>query len=73
MISQWRNLKQQVTDKPHEKVSLFVQANKDIQQLVEDHIGLVTEIIKVADIKYYNEHEEVVDGYQIAMLMDIKL
>lgn len=73
MISEWRNLKKQVTDKPHEKVSLFVQANKDIQLLVEDHSSLVKNIIRVDDIEYINDHQEAPEGYQVAMIMDIKV
>ena len=73
MIWERRNLKQQVTDKPHEKVDLLIQANKDIQMLVEEHSDLVRDIIRVGDITYTNEHEETAEGYQITMIMDIKL
>ncbi len=73
MIAHRRQLKTQVTDKPHEKISIFVQGNKDIQLLVEQHYDLVRDIIKVENISYYEEHQEIEDGWQIAMLMDIKL
>jgi valyl-tRNA synthetase len=73
MISEWRTLKQQVSDKPHEQVDLFVQANKDIQLLVEEHFDLVHDILRVGDIQYINENEETSDDYQIAMIMDIKV
>jgi len=40
MISQWRKLKRKVTNKPHEQVDIYIQANKDIQDLVADHFSL---------------------------------
>jgi valyl-tRNA synthetase len=73
MIAHRRQLKTQVTDKPHEKISIFVQGNKDIQLLVEQHYELVRDIIKVEKISYFEEHQEIEDERQIAMLMDIKL
>lgn len=73
MIAHRRQLKTQVTDKPHEKISIFVQGNKDIQHLVEQHFDLVRDIIKVDQIQYINENQEMGDEWQIAMLMDIKL
>jgi len=73
MISQWRTLRQEVIEKPHEKVNLFVQGNKDIQHLVQDHISLITDIVRVEEIAYIDEHEETLDGYAVGMLMDIKL
>lgn len=73
MISEWRTLKQQVTGKPHEQVDLFVQANKDIQLLVEEHFDLIRDILRVGDIQYINENQPTLDDYQITMIMDIKL
>lgn len=73
MISQWRILRQQVTDKPHEQVSIFVQANKDIQHLVESHIDLISDILRVKEVDYFNEQDDVGEDRQITMLMDIKL
>jgi len=73
MISQWRTLKQQVTQKPHEHIDIFVQWNKDIQLLVEDHMALVRDIVRVWDVQYINEHEDTPQDYQIAMIMDIKV
>lgn len=73
MISERRMLKQQVTEKPHESVDIFVQANKDIQLLAEQHMDLVKKIVRVEEVIYINEHDEVPSGYQTSMIMDITL
>lgn len=73
MISGRRTLKQQVTEKPHESIDIFVQANKDIQLLVEQHRDLIKKIVRVEHIVYLNEHDTPLDGYQKAMIMDITL
>ncbi len=73
MIAHRRQLKTQVTDKPHETISIFVQGNKDIQLLVEQHFDLIRDILKVDKISYFEEHQEVEDDRQMSMLMDIKL
>lgn len=59
MISQRRKLKRKVTNKPHEQVDIFVQANKDIQDLVQEHFSLVQDIVKVKDIHFLNAGQEV--------------
>lgn len=41
--------------------------------MVEQHYELVRDIIKVEKISYFEEHQEIEDERQIAMLMDIKL
>ncbi len=73
MISSWRNLKRKVTNKPHEKVDIFVQANKDIQDLVQDHFSLVQDIVKVQNISYLTAWQEIEWDWEIAMIMDIKV
>jgi len=73
IISERRKLKQQVTDKPHESVDIFVQANKDIQLLVEQHRDLIQKIVRVENVLYFNEHDRTPDGYQTVMIMDITL
>jgi len=73
MISQWRTLRTEVIEKPHEKVSIYVQWNKDIHHLVESHQWLITEIVKVEEISFIDEHWESPDWYTVWMLMDITL
>ena len=73
MISERRILKQQVTEKPHESIDIFVQANKDIQLLVEQHKELIKKIVRIENIVYLNEHDTAPEGYQKSMIMDITL
>ena len=58
MISERRILKQQVTDKPHESIDIFVQANKDIQFLVEQHEELIKKIVRVEELLYLSDRED---------------
>lgn len=73
LISQWRTLKADEIKKPHEKVSIFVQGNKDIHMLVERHEDLIKEIVNVEELTYLDEHEDTPDWYSVGMLMDITL
>ena len=58
IISEWRTLKQQVTNKPHESIDVFVQANKDIQLLIEEHQDLIKKIVRIENILYLDEHQD---------------
>lgn len=73
MISHWRRLRGEVTNKKHEHVDLFVHANKDIHDLVSSHDLLVRDILHVDEIIYVHSHEEVEWDWNTAMVMDIKL
>ena len=73
MIAKWRTLKGQLQQKSHEKVTLFVQANKDILDLVETHASLIKDIIYVDELLYYSNGQEVPGTYHTDMLMDIKI
>ncbi len=73
MISQWRKLKRKVTNKPHEQVDIFVQANKDIQELVGEHFSLIQDIVKVKEVHYLDASETAEWDREVAMIMDIKV
>lgn len=73
MISQWRNLRQQATDKPHEQVVLLVQWNSQIQELVQEHSELIQHIIHAQEILYKDEFVEIEDEFHTALIMDIKV
>lgn len=73
MISQWRHLRQQATEKPHEKVVLLVQANKQIQDLVAEHSSLIQHIIHAQEILYKDEFAEIEDEFHTTLIMDIKV
>jgi valyl-tRNA synthetase len=53
IIAVWRALKGQLQQKSHEKVTLYVQANKDILDQVEEHQGLIKDILNVDEILYF--------------------
>lgn len=73
MIAQWRALRTQVTEKPHDKVTLSLQSNIDIHTLVQDHAALVTSILNVETIHYTSEVDQVDPDFTTAVLMDITL
>lgn len=73
MISHWRKMKSEVTKKNHERVDIFVHANKDIHDLVSSHENLVRDILNVDDITYVHSHESVEWDRNTTMVMDIKL
>jgi len=58
MISQWRKLKRNVTNKPHESVDVYIQSSKEIQDMVKEHLGLVEDIINVKEIHFLEINEE---------------
>lgn len=73
MISQWRVLKQNLDQKPHEAVTLLVQGNKDIHLLIEEHQLLIKKLLHAEEIRFLPETEAIPVGFQINVLMDIKL
>lgn len=73
MIGIWRTLKGQMNQKSHEKVRLFVQANKDILDQVLEQETLIKDILNVESIQYYSNGQEIEGSYSTDMLMDIKL
>ena len=73
MIAQRRALRVQVTDKPHEKITLSLQSNIDIHTLVQDHSQLVTSILNVEQIVYASERDPIDPDFTTAVLMDITL
>lgn len=73
MIAQWRSLRVQVTDKPHEKITLSVQSNIDIHTLVQNHEQLVKSILNVDTIVYASEIDSIDSNFTTAVLMDITL
>lgn len=73
MISQRRMLRQKATEKPHEKVVLLVQANKQIQELVQEHSTLIQHIVHGQEILYKDEFADVDDAFHTALIMDIKI
>jgi hypothetical protein len=73
MIAQWRALRVQVTDKPHEKITLSIQSNIDIHTLVQNHEQLVVSILNVDEIVYASEIDTIDSTFTTAVLMDITL
>lgn len=73
IIAVRRALKGQLQVKSHEKIKLFVQANKDILDKIEDHETLIKDILHVDEIIYYANGQEISGSYVTEMLMDIKL
>jgi valyl-tRNA synthetase len=73
MISQWRTLRAQVVDKPHEKVVLYVQSNSNIHQLVRDHESVISQIINVDSIHFVELHEEIPVDVLTTLIMDITI
>ncbi|MEY3197985.1 MAG: hypothetical protein RL023_881 [Candidatus Parcubacteria bacterium] len=73
MIGIWRTLKGQINQKSHEKIKLFVQANKDILDQIQEQEGLIKDILNVESIQYYSNGQEIIGNYLTDMLMDIKL
>jgi valyl-tRNA synthetase len=73
MIAQRRALRVQVTDKPHEKITLSLQSNIDIHTLVKDHEELVISILNVEQIVYASEVDAIDPEFTTAVLMDITL
>jgi valyl-tRNA synthetase len=73
MISQWRTLRSQVVDKPHEKVVLYVQSNSQIHQLVRDHMSILTNIINVDSVVFVELHDEVPLDVLTTLILDIKI
>ena len=73
MISQWRKLKRNVTNKPHESVDVYIQSSKEIQDMVKEHLGLVEDIINVKEIHFLEINEELEWDRETAMIMDIKV
>jgi valyl-tRNA synthetase len=73
MIAQWRALRVQVTDKPHEKITLSLQSNIDIHTLVRNHETLVISILNVEKILYASEFDAIDPDFTTAVLMDITL
>ena len=61
LIAERRKLKRKATNKPHEKVLVFVQANKDIHDLVEKHLELVSEVVRIEDVIYLDPNKDI-DG-----------
>ncbi len=73
MISQWRKIKRNVTNKPHESVDIYVQWSNDIHAMVKEHFGLVQDIIKVKEIHYLELNAELEWDRESGMVMDIKV
>ncbi len=73
LISQWRSLKNELIDKPHEKVSVFIKSNKDIHELVRHHIDLITHIVNIDTIEFLDENQSTPDWFALGMVMDIAL
>lgn len=73
MISQRRNLRTQATDKPHEKVILYVQGNLQVQELVQEHASLIEHIVNVESIEYVDARDEMPAEVITALILDITI
>lgn len=73
MITEWRNLRAQQKVKPHEKADTALQANVSFVNFVKSYEDLVKDLVKTDNIIYLKEDEEMPEGYQTAMVIDMKV
>ena len=64
MITQWRALRQGITQKPHEEVQLLVQANNDIHTMVTEHSELIKKLLHATQIHILAEKDPIPAGFE---------
>ncbi len=73
VVTQLRNLKNQVTDKGHHEVDAFVQWASDITSYLQEHEWLIKSLVGIKEITYLREWQEVPDGYQTGLVINVTL
>jgi len=73
IITQFRSLRLEVTNQPNEEVTLFVQANHDIHEILINHTPLIKKILRASELICVNEHEQLPSDIVIGVVLDIKL
>lgn len=73
IITQFRSLRLEVTNQPNEEVTLFVQANHDIHEILINHTPLIKKILRASELICVNEHEQLPSDIVVGVVLDIKL
>lgn len=73
IITQFRALRLEVTKQPNEEVTLFVQANHDIHEILVQHTPLIKKILRASELICVHEHEQLPNDIVVWVVLDIKL
>lgn len=73
LISEFRWLKQKSWVKPHEKIKIFIKWNISILEYLKENEEFMNKLLKIEEIKYLQENQEIEDGYETWLLLDIQI
>lgn len=59
--------------KQHESIDIFLQANTDFIELIEDYEELLKRLLKINDIEYLRPHQTIPNGYILDTVINITL
>jgi hypothetical protein len=59
--------------KQHESIDIFLQANTDFIELIEDYEDLLKRLLKINSIEYLRPHQSIPNGYIVDTVINITL